>query len=215
MILDERKFARRQLIAIGVSAFTLAASIAGVAQMPHPGDTPVVLIGGTVTAKVGSKNNREKWKQKSGKFLAKSEFPIALIVLKNTAPEDSGDNHKDDDDDTNTDRQRIDVSGAKSWQVDVFAQASDTTPIISITSGSDIQLALVNSSGALCKDTRRRTAYSTDKGCTASGKRNATFAKAVVTVDGAVPPNGTLTCTDPSQGPGKCRIVFRYPNGAP
>jgi hypothetical protein len=211
MTSDQRKLAWRQFIAIGVSAFTLAASITAFAQITHPGDTPVVLIGGTVTVKVGSTNNREKWKQSSGKYLAKSAFPIVLIVLKNTASQDSDDNHRDDDEDLKTDRQRIDVSSAKSWQVDVFAQASDTTPIISITSGSNIQLALANSSGALCKDTKRRTAYSTDKGCTASGKSNATFAKAVVTVDGTVPPNGTLTCTDPSQGPGKCRVVFRYP----
>jgi hypothetical protein len=199
------------MIAMGVGAFTLVASIAGYAQAANPGDTPVVLMGGTVTVKVGSKDNRQKWKQKSGKYFATPAFPIAVIVLKNTAPPDNDDNHKADDDDQNTDRQRIDVSGAKSWKVDVFAQASDTTPIITITSGSDIQLALVNLSGALCKNTKRRTAYSTDQGCTTSGKNNATFAKAVVSVDDTVPSNGTLTCTDPSLGSGKCRIVFRYP----
>jgi hypothetical protein len=210
MTSSERKIARRQLIAIGVSAFTLAVSTAGYAQAAHPGDTPVVLIGGTVTAKIGSMNNRQKWSGSGRLYHAKPSFPIALIVLKNTAPQDNDDNHKADDDDANTDRQRIDVSSAKSWKVDVFAQVSDTTPIISITSGSDIQLALVNLSGALCKDSKRRTAYSTDQGCTASGKKNAAFAKAVVSADGTVVPNGTLTCTDPSQGPGKCRIVFRY-----
>ncbi len=211
MTSDQRKLARRQRIATGVSALTLAASI-GFAQAAHPGDTPVVLMGGTVTVKVGSRDNGQKWKQKSGKYHAKPAFPIAVIVLKNTAPDDSDDNHKADDDDPSTDQpqHRIDVSVAGSWKVDVFALATGGSPIITITSGSDIQLALVDPSGALCKDSKRRTAYSTDRGCTDQGKRAATFAKAVVTVDGTVPPNGTLTCA--ASGPGKCRIVFRYPS---
>jgi hypothetical protein len=212
MTSDERKIGRRQLIAVGVSVLTLGASIAGFAQAAHPGDTPVVLIGGTVTVKVGSKDNGKKWKRKSGKYHAKPAFPIALIVLKNSAQDDQDNDHKADDDDPSTDQpqHRIDVSSAGSWKVDVFALATDSSPIISITSGSDIQLALVNASGALCKDTNRRTAYSTDQGCTAAGKRGATFAKAVVTVDGTVPQNGTLSCA--ASGPGKCRIVFRYPS---
>jgi hypothetical protein len=210
MMSDEQKLFTPWMIGIGVSVFMLAASIAGHAQVPHPGDTPVVLMGGSVTAKVGSTDNSKKWKKSNGVYHAQPSFPIAVIVLKNSAPQDSGDNHMPDDDDPATDRQRIDVSSAGSWKVDVFALATDTTPIISITSGSDIQLALANASGALCKVSNRRTAYSTDPGCTAAGKKGATFAKAVVTVDGTVPSNGTLMCT--TGGAGKCRIVFRYPS---
>jgi hypothetical protein len=182
--------------------------------MAHSGDTPVVLIGGSLIVKHGSKDKNQKWNSKnSSEYHTISTHPIASIALKKYAHPDHDDDHRADDEDPDTDLQRIDVPSAASWKVDVYAQNSDKSPAISIASGtrSDVRLTLENQAGSLCEHSKRRIAYSVDPSRTEPGQRNATMAKAVVSFDGKLA--GTLNSIDlKSNTPGICRIVFRYPS---
>jgi hypothetical protein len=182
--------------------------------MAHPGDTPVVLIGGSLIVKHASKDKNQKWNSKNSReYHTTLTHPIASIALKKYAHPDNDDDYRADDEDPDTDLQHIDVPSAASWKVDIYAQTSDKHPTISIASGtrSDVRLILENQAGSLCEHSKRRIAYSLDPGGTESGQRNATLAKAVVSLDGNVA--GTLNSIDlKSNTPGICRIVFRYPS---
>jgi hypothetical protein len=182
--------------------------------MAHPGDTPVVLIGGSLIVKHGSKDRTQKWNSKnSSEYHTTLTHPIASIALKKHAHPDNDDDYRADDEDPDTDLQRIDVPSAASWKVDVYAQNTDKRPAISIASARslDVRLTLENQAGSLWEHSKRRIAYSIDPGRTESGQRNATLAKAVVSFDGNVA--GTLNSIDlKSNTPGICRIVFRYPS---
>jgi hypothetical protein len=182
--------------------------------MAHSGDTPVVLIGGSLIIKHGSKDKNQKWNSTNGsEYHTTLAHPIASIALKKLAHPDHDDDYRADDENPDTDLQRIDVPSAASWKVDIYAQNSDKHPAISIACarGLDVRLTLENQAGSLCEHTKRRIAYSIDPGRTELGQRNATLAKAVVNFDGSVA--GTLNSIDlKSNTPGKCRIVFRYPS---
>jgi hypothetical protein len=184
--------------------------------MAHSGDTPVVLIGGSLIVKHGSKDKNQKWNsENSSEYHTTLPHPIASIALKKYAHPDNDDDYRADDEDPNTDLQRIDVPAAASWKVDIYAQNSDKHSAISIASAKslDVLLALENQAGSLSEHSKRRIAYSIDPGRTESGQRNATLAKAVVSFDGNVA--GTLNSIDlKSNTPGICRIVFRYPPGS-
>jgi hypothetical protein len=180
--------------------------------MGHSGDTPVILIGGSVVVKHGSKDTNQRWVPKhSGEYHTTVAHPIASIVLKKYAHPDLDDEHRVDDMDPETDLEQIDIPSAASWKVDIYEQNSDNSAI-SIASAANlgILLTLENPAGSFSKHSERRIAYSIDLGRTESGLKNAKIAKAVVTVDGKVA--GTLHPVDlKSNTPGICRIVFRYP----
>jgi hypothetical protein len=182
--------------------------------MAHSGDTPVVLIGGSLIIKHGSKDKNQKWNSKnSSEYHTTLAHPIESIALKKFAHPDNDDDHRADDLDPDTDMERIDIPSAASWKVDIYEQNSDKHSAISIASGtrSDVRLTLENQAGSLHEHSKRRIAYSIDPDRTESGQRNATFAKAVVSLDGNVA--GTLNSIDlKSNTPGICRIVFRYPS---
>lgn len=181
--------------------------------MGHSGDTPVVLIGGSVVVKHGSRDTSQRWhSRKEGEYHTALTHPIASIALKKHALPDQDDDHRADDLDSSTDLERIDIPSTASWKVDIYEQNSDKHVAISIASATDlgILLTLENQAGSFCEHTKRRIAYSIDPGRTDSGLKNAKIAKAVVSVDGKVA--GTLHPIDlKSNTPGICRIVFRYP----
>jgi hypothetical protein len=181
--------------------------------MAHPGDTPVVLIGGSLIVKHGSRDKNQKWDSKnSSEYHTSLTHPIASIALKKYAHPDHDDDHRAEDLDPDTDLERIDIPSAASWKVDIYEQNSDKHSAISIASARslDVRLTLENRAGSLCEHSKRRIAYSIEPGRTESGQRNATLAKAVVSFNGNVA--GTLNSLDlKSNTPGICRIVFRYP----
>lgn len=87
----------------------------------HSGDTPVILIGGSVVVKHGSKDANQKWTPKhSGEYHTTLAHPIASIALKKYALPDHDDHHRADDLDLNTDLERIDIPGGASWKVDIY-----------------------------------------------------------------------------------------------
>ncbi len=185
--------------------------------MGHSGDTPVILIGGSVVVKHGSSDTSQRWHPgNKSEYHTASTHPIASIALKKHALPDHDDEHRADDLDLDTDLERIDIPSAASWKVDIYDQNSDKVSAISIASatGLDILLTLENQAGSLCEHSKRRIAYSIDLSRTEAGLKNATITKAVVTVDGKVA--GTLHPIDlKSNTPGVCRIVFRYPPAPP
>jgi hypothetical protein len=182
--------------------------------MGHSGDTPVVVIGGSVVVKHGSRDTAQRWHPRnSGEYHTAVTHPIASIALKKHALPDHDDDHRADDLDPDTDLERIDIPGAASWKVDIYEQNSDKHPAISIASAESlgILLTLEDQAGSFCEHSKRRIAYSIDPGRTESGLKNAKIAKAIVSVDGKVA--GTLHPIDlKSNSPGICRIVFRYPS---
>lgn len=174
------------------------------------GDTPVVLIGGSVVVKHGSKDATQRWNPRNhGKYHTALKHPIASIALKKDAHPDHDDDHRADDLDPATDLERIDIPHAASWKVDVYEKKSDKDHAISIASDTSlgIVLTLEDESGGLHEHSKRRIAYSFDPGRAESGLKDATLTKAVVSVNGKVA--GTLSPSDSSNTPGRCRIVFR------
>jgi hypothetical protein len=182
--------------------------------MAHSGDTPVVLIGGSLIVKHGSKDKNQKWNSKNSReYHTTLTHPIASIALKKFAHPDHDDDHRADDLDPDTDLERIDIPGVASWKVDIYEQNSDKHSAISIASDgrSEVRLTLENQAGSLCEHSKRRIAYCVDPSRTEPGQRGATLAKAVVRFDGNLA--GTLNSIDlKSNTPGICRIVFRYPS---
>jgi hypothetical protein len=179
--------------------------------MGNSGDTPVVIIGGSVVVKHGSKDTSQRWHPgNKSEYHTASTHRIASIALKKHALPDQDDDHRADDLDPDTDLERIDIPSAASWKVDIYEQNSGKDSAISISSADNlgILLTLENRAGSFCESSKRRVAYSIDPGRTESGLKNAKIAKAVVSVDGKVA--GTLHPIDlKSNTPGICRIVFR------
>jgi hypothetical protein len=179
--------------------------------MGHSGDTPVVIIGGSVTVKHGSKDTAQTWHPRhSGEYHTALTHPIASVALKKHATPDHDDDHRADDLDPNSDLERIDIPHAASWKVDIYEKKSDKDSAISIASATDlgVLVTLENETGSLHEHTTRRIAYSIHPTRTEAGLKDATLAKVVVSVDGKIA--GTLNCADlKSNTPGICRIVFR------
>ena len=175
------------------------------------GDTPVVLIGGSVVVKHGSKDKTQGWSPKNrGEYHTAVKHPIASIALKKHAHPDHDDDHRADDLDADTDLERIDIPHAASWKVDIYERKSEKNPAISIASATDlgILLSLADADGSLHEHSARRIGYSIHPSRTEAGLKDATIVKAVVSVDGKVV--GTLNPIDlNSNTPGICRIVFR------
>jgi hypothetical protein len=179
--------------------------------MGHSGDTPVVLIGGSVVVKHGSRDTTQRWHQRNkSEYHAATTHPIASIALKKHALPDHDDDHRADDLDVDTDLERINIPSTASWKVDIYDQNSDKASAISIasTTSSGVLLTLENEAGSLHEDSMRRIAYSIHPTRTEKGLKDATLTKAVVSVDGKIA--GTLSSIDlKSNTPGICRIVFR------
>jgi len=188
-------------------------------------DTPVVVIGGSLTFKQGSKGGTA-WTEvpgQPGQYQTVAPNPVSTIAIKTTAQPDSDDNHRKDDADPTTDKlPGLSVAGT-SFQINVFTVASGANPIVSIASidGITITLFLPSSapSGAiLCPNTsNRRVDYSSDGNCANLDQ----FAKVDVII--GRPPSTTTTTIKcildatvsfPTPCLGKCRIVLRCPDKA-
>ncbi len=217
----ERRAFRRGLV---VGSFSLAAVLVllyGIVKVVrHPfvgygGDTPVVLIGGSLTIQEGSTDSTQTWGTYGNGYRASSPHAVTEIALKNDyRPKDHKDSHRDDDDNRSTDMGTpIPVTSTASWKVELFAKESNNNAVLLISSdppGTDYQLTLLDQGGRLCPDpdapkSERRKVYYLDSKCTVE----AHFDKAIVTTNvGTSPP---LTCVDSNNEPGYCRIVLRYP----
>jgi hypothetical protein len=175
------------------------------------GDTPVVLIGGTLTFNAG--DSTYPWTPVSGPpFQMTPNYAIKAIVVKQD---------KNSSGDGGSDKLRVDVSSAASWEVDEYISvagvdvkaASITGVATPPNTPSPIYLNLVT--GYLCPGSAPITVitYGNAAGCPAPPAAPAPdpikFSKVSITVNGQPLPTATLACYDASDPQGQCRIVFR------
>jgi hypothetical protein len=176
----------------------------------NPGrNTPVVLVGGSLTFKAADRNYA--WQPDPAaptkQYYVSPNYKVAIIVIKARAVSDTGDDPVGDDSDPTTDGPSpADVSGATSWEVDAFTNTS-VTPIASIfspVSGSNIDLVL--NSGYFCNETSKRLKYGTNQQCS-DPREKIKFSKVQVLVNDQVV--RTIKCVDDNHKKGTCRIVLR------
>jgi hypothetical protein len=163
------------------------------------GDTPVVLIGGSVTLGERSSDANQNWQPITAQkaYYAPAGTSIDTIVIKNNP------------DDGSTDRLSIPVAGVP-WEIDLFTtevtgiavkiQPDSTTP-------TNIDATAV--SGTLCL--RNKDLYYSHAVCPAGGgpppQGADHFANVTIKINNVA--IGTLNCVNYAGAPNKCRIVLK------
>lgn len=226
---EERQFVTKSFFAVALGVAALGAATFAIflhyastgrlfAYRPvaNSGDTPVILVGGSMIFKSGSKNS-PAWVPVTGgqDYYLTPNYDISEIVVKMIASDDGGDGHDAGDANTHTDKLRVDISAASTWEVDAYAQSDDQHAVVSITprenSSGQTEIHLVRldtSQGAtLCPNgSLKRIKY----GHTADCSDRVVFSKIELKVDSQS--RGTITCIDDAAKLlGRCRIVFRGP----
>jgi hypothetical protein len=226
---DEKQVVSRALIGLGIGLGVLGALTAvGVRFLPKykaavapSGDTPVVLVGGSLTFKAGDKGLVWVEDIPNTKYHVIPSSTIVSIALKATAGDDPTDDPVGDDGDSTTDLIRTQVTGSTQWEIDEYvAVAPSNVPFKAASlmpKGNSISLSLVGS-GWLCPNgTLKKITYSPTKSCPnpAPSPDPVTFSSASLAVTevvgGAAPTveTGSLMCLDTDNPSRKCRIVFR------
>src|ERR1700722_12913653 len=121
---DERKVATSRLVRIGGGFFGLGVLLTALicyveskqTRVPPPppthtptvagGDTPIVLVGGTLTFKAGNKNNDWQANSTTGGYSVAPGYPVAKIVIKAMSAQDTSGDPVGDDSDQTTDELR-------------------------------------------------------------------------------------------------------------
>lgn len=189
-----------------VAAFLLGGSVGAIRSLfvktaGASGDTPVVLIGGSL--KFQARDTSYPWKMDTPTtYHVSPNYPVQSIVIKAKQVGTSG-----DDDDPTTDQLRANVSNATSWEVDEFItqQGAPDLQVASLTSlGYEINLTALN--GYLCSG-GTTISYGQQPGCV----DQVVVSKVTLTVTEGDGPQqwGSINCVDSNNNPGKCRIVFR------
>ena len=226
MALDERTTVTRALFAVGLGVSVLggvlffgikALFVANAAA--NSGDTPVILVGGTMTFKSGAQGTPPPWQTVSGsspaEYFLDPGYSVAKIVVKKNAPPDD-DSSQTGDAQPKSDRLSIDVSDAGTWKIDAYTLAADGITSVKVASlapkdnTTEIHLKVLDDTdpnAALCfvpsSTVRIRLGH------TGSCPDTSSFDSVIVTIDKVV--TGTLKCTDGSGTKGTCRIVLRGP----
>jgi hypothetical protein len=233
MTLDERTTVTRAIFSVGLGVSVLGGLLFfGIKELftshaaANSGDTPVILVGGSMTFKAGAYQTPQSWSTVTAgqEYSVAPSYQISTIVVKATAPAD-GDGSNPGDANPTTDKLRLDVSTASSWEIDEFTSAYGSNPVTKIfpkQNGAitEIHLALLDTNGTLCpvnSANMKRISYSPTKQCPAQGSLpDATFSQVSVTLNGDVTaagtpqPSGTLNCVDSAGDPlGKCRIALK------
>jgi hypothetical protein len=189
------------------------------------GDSPVVIIGGSLTFKAPY-NNWTASTTDTG-YTVDPQYQIGTIAVKArsdpdpAAPTDGSDPNKDrpDDHKAKTDAISVDVSHANSWEVDEYT-ATDTDlsiPSVVITSlpstssppSYPIKLAL-KSGASLCPTSNKRLGYRDATSATCPDP-NIVFTMVRIKLDtgAGLKDAGILGCFDKNGKEGICRVVFR------
>jgi hypothetical protein len=213
MTFEERKAVTQKLFLVGISTFilgTLAVLVfRALFAAAGSGDTPIVIIGGSLTFKAGDKN--VAWASDSAtQYHVSPSYALAAIVVKAKSTPDSGDTPVGDDSSPKTDRLVVDLSGATSWEIDEYTKASGDSPVVAITSSpssNNINLVLKDQNGFFCANKQmKRITYGVNQSCS-DPNNTISFAKVSVSVNNQE--IGILDCIDQNNNPGICRIVFR------
>lgn len=214
-VADKSFFTNRLVVTAAVSTLVggslLFAGIAHVISRANAafGDTPVILVGGSLTFKAGA--NGIPWKSTSAtQYYVTPAAPIATIAIK-------ADYTKADENDPTTDKMSVGVSSGGSWEVDEFAiddrdQTSAPIKVASITpQGANITLTLLDAGGFLCSDGNNSLNYDRKPLC--PDYKHFKFSQANLTASAAdgSQMSGTLICIDANAKAGKCKVAFRGP----
>ena len=224
---DERQFTTKAIFAVALGVVVLGAmtsvgvshfaKVSLITTAANSGDTPVVLVGGSMTFKSGSKKS-PAWAPVTPhqEYYLTPGYDIATIVLKFIGSDDGGDNHDPDDANIHKDKLRVDISAATSWEVDAYTQSDDLHAVVQITpkqngSGqSEIHLVrLDQAQGAtLCPNgSMKRIKYGRTPDCS----ETLVFSKIELKVDGQS--SGTINCIDDAvKKVGTCKIILRGPS---
>ncbi len=197
-------------LALGYLAITVIGS--PMAEAQHgPGDTPVVLIGGSLRFKGGMATANDSWQQVvlNKDYYYPASYPVGVIVLKQKA-KSKGDGPDPDDANPGTDRTPVPISNP-SWRADLFTVASPNTPVAHLMAspGSlQIHIVLDDANGYLCPvgTPIKKVTYNPTKNCTTHA---VSFSKVNITVNGVAATPGSLTCQDSAGTNYHCKIVLR------
>ena len=175
---------------------------------PAPsGDTPVVLVGGSMTFAAKS-----PWKSITPlqEYSVDPQYDISKIVIKRIADDGSGDTKP------NSDKFRVDVSLADAWEIDAFANiyrqdgiTFDEVKVASIApkaNSTEIHLVRLDASNTaqFCDDGAGNIKF----GRTAKCSEKLGFSRIELQVNGQV--SASINCLDDAaKAIGKCRIVLR------
>jgi hypothetical protein len=203
-----------------------------IATTGHGGDTPVVLVGGSMTFKADAYQTPQAWLTYTAnkEYYVSPNYQISTIVLKAVVGPDN-DTTGSGDANSSTDKIRVDVSNADTWEIDEYTVASGNTPVVKIApkqngSITEIHLYLLDAGGMLCPVNQNnvRIRYSPTTSCPAPPPSAGTtppvapiFSQVSIRLnndlasDGVTPqPTATLNCIDSTGDPtGKCKIVLK------
>lgn len=213
---------RRQLIRTRVISLSLGALLGGAgvgiagsaSNFAYQGDTPVVLVGGSVTVKEAYRKINLKWSPSGNGYSTTLKHPIDVIVVKQDSSKDKNDSHEPDGDKSSTDLGTpVPVpNDAKKWEVDLFTVdaggVESAGPKLSWSSlGSNIELD--NNGGVLvpCPASNRRIGYTA---CDNQPYPKFSRVNIIITDKNGANSTTPLTCADSTGSAGHCRIVLRY-----
>jgi hypothetical protein len=223
-LVEERKTMVRNLVlmlagslALGYLSIMVIGSPIVAAQDRRPGDTPVVLVGGSLRFKAGSTTANDAWQQvvQNQDYYYPATYKVRAIVLKKSL--DAGTDGPDSDDtNSHTDKTKVKISKTDSWRVDLFTRASPNTAVAHLEpQANGIHIILDAMSGALCPfgSPIVRVTYSTTRPCPADPNDPAygvTFSQIQITVNShPPPPPPPIICQADGATVGQCKIVFR------
>ncbi len=223
----ERSFATTAIVSVAVGVGVLGAGVAVWEsrsvnrQAANSGDTPVILVGGTLTFKAGDTNYA--WQTDSAtEYHVSPNYAVTSIALKSKAPADPPPSGYDGD--PTSDLIRLDVSSATSWQIDEYVIPTGQPEITSVKVASlapkdnttEIHLKVLDlkdPAGFLCPvpGNPAKITYGQTQLC--PDAKNFTFSRVNITVsaNGQTQESGSLTCLGLNPTKGTCRIIFRGP----
>jgi hypothetical protein len=196
-------------LALGYLPIMVIGNPIAVAQ--RPGDTPVVLIGGSLEFKGGRGAHNDAWQQVvlNQEYYYPASYRVGVIALKQK-PTSTGNGPDRDDADSRTDKTPVPISNPN-WRADLFTVASPNRPVAHLMADPvtlQIHIILDDTNGKLCTvgNPIERVTYVPSKDC---NDKLFNFSKINITVNGVAATPGSLPC-QAATGPNyKCKIVLR------
>jgi hypothetical protein len=215
MTAEERSFVTTAIVSVagGLAVLGVGFEVLERKAAPVPfaisGDTPVVLVGGSMTFKAGDQSYA--WQKDSDtEYHISPDYAVMSIAVKAKSTKEDSDDPVASDSEAASDVVRLGVNGA-TWEIDEFTSASDKAVVSLTQRGNAIYLDLLDTNGSLCfaGTKMKRVKYSPTKTCPATNTYIFSQVSLMVRANGQMQASGTLNCIDGNNTGGTCRIVFR------
>ncbi len=224
---EERSFVTTAIISVALGVGVLGAAVAifvNKAASAGTGDTPVILVGGSLSFKAGSQKGTLSWTPVPAtctsactEYFLDPGYSVSTIALKDSSVDDGTDAPVPADNNPAKDKIRADISNASTWEIDEYAtfNSSAEAQVASITPNATQIHVKVVAPAALCLKTPKRLVFSPTGVCPAPD--GVAFTRVALQIDngpGTTVASGSLSCVDDSadDNPNKCRIAFRGSN---